>query len=213
LAVAAAGGAASAQALPGSVIYSCVDARGQRITSDRPNMECLDREQKQYGSSGIVRGRLAPSLTGDERAAEEERVRKAEEDRARDIERRRRDRVLLNRYPDEASHRSERDDALSRVDSAIATGERRVTDLQQQREQLARDEKAAGTDVIQQNRTRRAIDENEQNLAAQKRLLAAQAEERQRITRRFDDELGRLKSLWAQNAAGLPANGASRPRR
>jgi hypothetical protein len=197
----------------GPGIYTCVDARGRTITSDRPNMECLDREQRRYGAGGTVKERVAPSFTAEERAAAEEKARVAEEQRLREAERKRRDRVLLNRYPNQASHQSERDEALSRVDAATATGEKRVAELVQQREDLARDEKAAGADVVKLGRVRRAIDDNESNLAAQKRLLASQADERQRINKRFDEELGRLKPMWAQNAAaGLPARSASKPR-
>ena len=40
---------ATAQARGPVRIYSCIDAKGRRLTSDRPIMECLDREQTQYG--------------------------------------------------------------------------------------------------------------------------------------------------------------------
>lgn len=197
------------QSVTPSSIYSCVDAKGRRITSDRPNMECLDREQKQYSPSGTVKGSLPPSLTAEERAAEDEKTRIAEERRLRDAEQKRRDRSLLNRYPDEASHRRERDDALSRVDSATLSGQQRVADLMAQRELIETERKAAGSDLVKIGRVRRAFEENEQNLAAQKRLLAAQADERQRINKRFDDELGRLKGLWAQNASAVAARSAA----
>jgi hypothetical protein len=213
--IAVAAGAAPVAAQPsGPGIYTCVDAKGRTITSDRPNMECLDREQKRYGAGGTIKERVGPSLTADERAREDEKARRADEQRARDVESKRRDRVLLNRYPDQASHQREREDALSRVDSATASGESRVTELVQQREDLAKDEKAAGGDVAKMGRVRRAIDDNEQNLAAQKRLLAAQSDERQRVNKRFDEELSRLKPMWAQNAAaGVPPRAAaSKPR-
>ncbi|HET7868163.1 MAG TPA: DUF4124 domain-containing protein, partial [Burkholderiaceae bacterium] len=38
--------AAQAAGSAGSGIYSCTDARGRRLTSDRPIIECLDREQR-----------------------------------------------------------------------------------------------------------------------------------------------------------------------
>ena len=36
----------------GSSIYTCVDSKGRRLTSDRPIVECLDREQHQLGNTG-----------------------------------------------------------------------------------------------------------------------------------------------------------------
>ena len=59
-------------------IYTCVDAKGRRITSDRVIPECLDREQKELSPSGTVRRVVGPNLTGAERAQQEERQRRLE---------------------------------------------------------------------------------------------------------------------------------------
>jgi hypothetical protein len=45
------------------------------------------------------------------------------------------------------------------------------------------------------------VQDNEQHLASQQRFLAAQEEEKARINTRFDEELARLKALWAQRSA------------
>lgn len=182
-------------------IYSCVDAKGHRLTSDRPIMDCLDREQQQYGENGLPRGKLPPSLTADERAVQEAKAHEEEAARARQAELKRRDRVLLNRYPDAASHERERTASLAQVDDAIASGERRVADLQKQRADLEQPSQAAGKDAAKAGRLKRSMDENTEQLAAQNRLLASQREERQRIVLRFDDERSRLQAMWAQSQA------------
>lgn len=210
-------GAAFAQA--GSTIYVCTDAKGRRITSDRPIVECLDREQKQYGTGGTVKGTLPPSMTADERAAAEDKARKEQEDLQRQAELRRRDRILISRYPTQAPHDHEREESLTRIDDAIASGDRRLLDLQKQHEDLKAQLDKPATDVVRANRLKRAFEENEANQAAQQRLLAAQRDERQRIATRFDEELARLKILWAQQAAmpvKAPASAvkaASQPKR
>jgi len=89
-------------------IYTCVDRNGRRLTADRPIAECLDREQRELGPSGIVRRQIGPSLTEQERAAQEAQRRKEAEARARELEERRRERVLTARYPDKATHDVER---------------------------------------------------------------------------------------------------------
>ncbi|WP_427914434.1 DUF4124 domain-containing protein [Ramlibacter sp. MMS24-I3-19] len=182
-------------------IYSCVDANGRRLTADRPIMECLDREQKQYGENGTVKGRLPPSYTAQERAIEDEKIHQAQAAAQREAELRRRDRVLLNRYRDEASHQRERASSLARVDDAIAAGERRAIDLAQQRKDLEQ-QSATTKNVAKANQLRRQLDENAENASAQQRLLAAQRDERQRIGSRFDEEFARLQVLW--NAAPVP---------
>jgi transposase len=59
----------STQAQPAATqdIYTCVDARGRKLTSDRPITDCNDREQKMLNPSGTVKARVAPALTALER--------------------------------------------------------------------------------------------------------------------------------------------------
>ena len=190
-------------------IYSCVDAKGRRVTSDRPNMECLDREQQQYGDNGMARGKLPPSLTAQERAVQEEKTHQEDVARLRQAELKRRDRVMLNRYPNVATHERERAASLSRLDDAITAGERRVTELTAQRDDLQQQSQVVTKDISKVNRIRRAMDENADHLAAQNRLLAAQREDRQRIAVRFDEERARLEVLWTQ--LQTPASTAAGP--
>ncbi len=63
-------------------IYSCVDGKGRKITSDRPIAECMDRAQNEMSSQGTVKRVIAPSLTAAERAAAEEKEKAAAELRA-----------------------------------------------------------------------------------------------------------------------------------
>ena len=50
-------------------------------------------------------------------------------------------------------------------------------------------------------RLKRQFDENAQQVAAQQRFIAAQEQEKARINARFDEELARLRGLWAQRSA------------
>jgi chromosome segregation ATPase len=192
-------------------IYSCVDAKGRRLTADRPIMECLDREQQQYGADGMARGKLPRSLTAEQRAIEDEKARQADLARQRQAELKRRDRVLLNRYPSVDSHERERAAALARLDDAIGAGERRVADLTRQRDELQKESQAATKDIVKANRIKRSQDENADNLSAQNRLLAAQREERERIAVRFDEERARLTVLWAQVQAPAKVSAGAVP--
>ena len=114
-------------------IYTCVDRNGRRLTADRPIAECLDREQRELGPTGTLRRQIGPSLTEQERAALEVQRRKEAEARARELEERRRERVLTARYPDKATHDVERAAAIQLVDDVTATAEKRLVELIQQR--------------------------------------------------------------------------------
>jgi hypothetical protein len=190
----------------GPGIYTCVDAKGRRLTSDRPIMACIDREQQELNPSGTLRRIIPPSLTAPERAALEERQRKEAEQRQRELEERRVARALLTRYPNQAAHDAERARALQAQQEVIAAGQRRITELSAQRRDLDRETEFYQSPSQWPPRLARLIEENWQQVGAQQRFIMAQQEEKRRIDARFDEELARLKLLWAQRgmAGGLP---------
>ena len=181
-------------------IYTCVDRNGRRLTADRPIAECLDREQRELGPSGIVRRQIGPSLTEQERAAQEAQRRKEAEAR--------RERVLTARYPDKATHDVERAAAIQLVDDVTATAEKRLVELAQQRmafdvemEFYKKDPSKAPMSL------RRKIAENEESIAEQQRFIAGQDQEKRRVHQRFDVELAQLRKLW--DAQRMPVSGAT----
>jgi hypothetical protein len=182
----------------GSGIYSCTDSKGRRLTSDRPIPECLDREQRELGKTGIVKRVVPPSYTAEERAKIEEQ-RKAEElQRARVAEEKRRDRALLVRYPNQAMHDKERADALLQIDEVVGAVNKRQEALARQRKEIDVELEFYQGDVNKApSWLKRKLEDNEQQVQIQKRFLADQAQEKQRINGRFDEELAKLKQLWA----------------
>jgi Domain of unknown function (DUF4124) len=179
-------------------IYSCTDSKGRRLTSDRPIPECLDREQRELGSSGVVKRVVPPSYTAEERAKLDAQ-RKAEElQRARAAEEKRRDKALLVRYPNQAMHDKERADALLQIDEVVGAVNKRQEALARQRKEIDVELEFYQGDVNKApSWLKRKLEDNEQQVQIQKRFLAEQAQEKQRINGRFDEELTKLKQLWA----------------
>ena len=209
-AVAAAWAQSAAPAGPG--IYTCIDAGGRRLTSDRPIAECLDREQRELSGSGTVRRTVPPSPTAQERAVIEERERKAVEDKQRQADERRAARALVARYPSRAIHEAERNKALQAQQEAIGSGSRRIDELAEQRKVLLVETEFYKDPAQWPAALQRQFDENAQQVAAQRRFIAAQEEEKARINARYDEELARLKVLWAQRStAAQPARPAAAP--
>ena len=114
-------------------IYTCTDAKGRKITSDRPIMDCIDRNQQEITPSGTVKRVLGPTLTAQERAALEEKEKTEAEARALQAEEKRRDRALLARYPNRQAHDKERAQALVQVDEVIKAASKRAVELAEQR--------------------------------------------------------------------------------
>ena len=189
-------------------IYTCVDRNGRRLTADRPIPECLDREQRELSPSGITRRQIGPSLTELERAAQDAQNRKDAEERARVVEERRRERVLVARYPDKAAHDVERAAAIQMVDDVTATAEKRVLELKAERKKLDVEMEFYKKDPNKAPMTlRRKIAEIDDSLAEQQRFIAGQDQEKRRVHARFDTELAQLRKLW--DAQRVPPSAAS----
>jgi hypothetical protein len=196
----------------GQGIYTCVDAKGRRLTADRPIAECTDREQTELNPTGTVKRKIGPQLTAQERAAEEEKARVAMEERKRLAEEKKRDRALLTRYPDSVTHDKERGAAMTLVDEVIATAHKRTAELAAERKRLDAELEFFGRDMSKAPaKLKRQVEENSASMQAQQRFVAGQEEEKRRVAARFDEELVKLKQLWAQQgpstAAVVPAAG------
>jgi hypothetical protein len=186
-------------------IYSCVDGKGRRITADRPIAECIDRPQREINPSGTVKRVVGPSLTAQERAAQEQKDRAAAEVRAREAEEKRRDRALLLRYPSRAVHDKERAEALDQIDVVIKAASKRTTELAGQRKAIDADFEFYKSDPARAPASlKRRLEENDSSLAVQKRFIADQDAEKKRVNMRFDEELVKLNQLWAMGGA-MPA--------
>ena len=195
-------------------IYSCVDDKGRKLTSDRPIAECMDRAQRELNPSGTVRRVLAPPPTAQDRAALEEKEKQEADARSKAAEEKLRDRALLKRYPDRASHDKERSAALEVVENAIKTATKRSEDLTGQRKGIITElEFYKSTPGKAPPALKRRLDETDGNIAAQKRLLADQEAEKKRITQRFDTEVAKLKPQWDVAGASTTAAAPNSPKK
>ncbi|WP_431098961.1 DUF4124 domain-containing protein [Polaromonas aquatica] len=189
-------------------IYTCVDGKGRKITADRPIIECLDRTQQELSPSGLVRRQMGPSLTAQERAALEAKEKAAAEVRAREAEEKRRDRALLQRYPRPAVHEQERATALAQIDEVIKAASKRTVELAEQRKSINSELEFYEKDPAKAPPAlKRRAEENDSSALVQKKFIQDQEQEKRRVNQRFDEELVKLKQLWA--IAGMPAAAAS----
>lgn len=193
---------------PQSAIYSCVDAKGRKLTSDRLIPECMDREQRVLNPSGTVRARLAPTPTAQERADFEAKAKREADERSLRLDEQRRERALLVRYPSKLVHDAERVAALAQTDVASQAANKRIGDLMLDRRKLDSEMEFYRKDPAKAPQLlRRQIDDIEHDIAVQKRFIREQEVEARRINARFDQELVRLKQLWLAQARSTPVAG------
>jgi hypothetical protein len=202
---------AAAVAAP-APIYSCVDASGKRITSDRPIIECHDRDQRVLNADGSVKGVVPPTPTADERAEAEARDRQAITDRMMRQDAVRRDRNLLARFPNEAAHRKAREGALDDSRKSVRLSEVRIALLTKERKPLL-DEAEFYIGKPLPPLLKMQLDANDAAVKAQEDLRVNQQNEIVRINALYDVELERLKSLWGGATPGsmgvLPVTSAA----
>ena len=177
-------------------IYSCIDDKGRKLTSDRPINECNGKEQRVLNSDGSLRSVRPPTLTPEERAEQDARDRRVAEERMVAAEILRRDRNLMSRYRDEAAHSKARSSALDNVKLAMKASESRLKELAAERKPLQEEaEFYRGKSLPGKLRT--ALDANDAATDAQRSSAANQEAELVRVNRLYDVEIERLRQLWA----------------
>jgi hypothetical protein len=200
-AVAALAGARAFAEAPTSGIYTCTTPDGRKLTSDRPIPECNSREQRLLNPDGSLRRVVPPTMTAEERAEKEARDHQAEIERLARLDAARRDRNLMARYPDEATHQKAREAAQDTVRIAMHASEERLKSLAAERKPLL-DEAEFYKGKPQPPKLKQQLDANDAATEAQKAAIQGEEAELGRINRLYDVELARLKKLWAGAAPG-----------
>jgi hypothetical protein len=191
-----AGMSAQAQQAAPTGIYTCIDDKGRRLTSDRPIAECTAKDQQILNRDGSVRGVHPPVPTAEERAEREARDRKANAERMAQMEAVRRDKNLMARYRDEASHRKAREAALESVRLAIKATEDRVKELKAERIPLNNEAEFYKGKALPP-KLKVQMEANDTAMEAQREAASNQQRELDRVNRIYDGELSRLQKLWA----------------
>ncbi len=192
-------------------IYSCVDDKGRRLTSDRPIAECAAKEQRVLNKDGSLKAIHPPTLTAEERADKDTRERKLAELRAAQVDAARRDRNLMVRYPNEELHHRAREASLDTVRLAIKASDQRLRELAAERKPLL-DEAEFYKGRTMPLKLKQQLDANDASTDAQRAATANQEAELVRINRLYDVELDRLRRLWAGALPGtLGAMAGSQP--
>lgn len=187
-------------ATPGG-IYSCTTADGRHLTSDRPIAECSAREQRVLNSDGSLRTIVPPLLSPEERAAQEARQRQLAVERAAQQDKIRRDRNLMVRFRNEAAHQKARENALDDIKKAMHLSETRIATLAKERKPLM-DEAEFYVGKPMPALLKQQLDANEVAAEAQRQLIENQKVELVRVNKLYDDELARLRKLWAGAVPG-----------
>ena len=188
-------------------VFTCVAGSGRTLTSDRLIGECMDREQRVLARDGTLLRVVPPSLTADERAEKEAREQRAAAEAKAKADAVKRDRNLMQRYPNAEAHQKVRDAALADLRMSMQLSDKRQAELLAERKPLM-EESEFYKGKAMPAKLRQQLDANDAATAAQRDAQRNQAAELARVTALFDTELARLKRLWAGAAPGSIGPGA-----
>ena len=195
IALSQAAGAAEPSARP---IIQC-DLNGKKVTSDRPIPECFNKEQRELNPDGSLKRILPPTPTADELTAKEQQELADKLQAAARSDAVRRDRNLMQRFPDEAAHRKAREKALDELRIAGRIYADRIAELMIEKKKLDDERYFYKNERVNKpvpTQLQQKIDANDASLEAQRLLAKTQVEETTRINDLYDAEFARLRKLW-----------------
>ena len=183
-------------------IYSCEDAQGRTISSDRPIQDCARRELRVLNRDGSLREVIPPPMTREQRKQSERAELERRDALARSRARQARDRSLLITFEDERSLETMRRRQLADIDTEIRVATARIL-------QLDRELKTAQADAARQQKEhagrplpfafQQRITDAANAILAEDSLIRDRQNERERLNERFDADAARLRELL-----GLP---------
>ncbi len=184
----------SAQAQPsGGGIYTCKDKLGRTITSDRPIFECMESGQRVLNKDGSTK-EVVLTPEQEARMMRERELRDIETNKA--IERRRRERNLLQRYPNEGVWDRNAMETMIEPFKVIDAANKRLLEFDKTTKDL-QDEAEFYKKKPMPSALRRQIEENRYAIEAEHRLIENKRAEVKLIQARLTAELLELRRLWA----------------
>ena len=184
-------------------IYTCKDASGKTLTSDRPLPECQGREGRVLSKTGTTVKNIDAPLTDEQKAARDAEEEKKKESAVLRGEQLRKDKALLSTYQNIDDLESKRQRALLQVEREMRESEKRMAVLSKN-EQDNKQELEFYKRKPMPAELKRRVDENEGALRAEKLLLASKKDEIVQVNQKFDDDKKRYAELTSGPAKAKP---------
>jgi hypothetical protein len=196
---------AQAQPQPTSApIYSCV-ANGRTYSGDRPPPECVNSDIRELNRDGSVRRVIPRPMTQEEQKARALEAKKRLEEEEKVLAQRRRDRSLLEAYANEDEIEAARQKALDTSNEVIRRSQTRIERMDAERKRLDEESEFYKKRDLPDS-VKRAYANNEQEKAAELKIVRDARVEMQRINDRFDADRKRFRELVSQGANPVQRN-------
>lgn len=180
-------------------IYTCRDASGRTLSSDRPIPECSNRTMRELSPAGHLRREIeappTPEQLRQREQAEQRRLLQVEQQRLAEA----RDRALLMTYGNLQSLEVSRKRQLADLQRDIGIVEARLTATGKELENAKAELAAAGSQASPA--AQRRVEDVSRILSSDAYRLSKLRTEEIRLNERFDDDAQRLRTLLGDAAA------------
>lgn len=187
----------AAQTVAPLPIYTCKDQYGRNLKSDRYIAECAGREQAVLNADGSVKRRV---LSDEDQAKVDAAARKQRDELANIAEQRRRDRVLVQRYPSIEVWERLMYESLA---GPVSTWEGAIDRIRGTRKVIKelQDEAEFYKKGNMPGALKSKLEQTQFSIEAERRLIDQQREDMARIQARYTQDLIKMYKLWAEQAA------------
>jgi hypothetical protein len=179
-------------------MYSCV-ANGRTYSGDRPPPECANSDIRELNRDGSLRRVIPRPLTPEEQKARAIEAKRKADEEEKALAQRRRDRSLLEAYASEQEIDVARAKALISSSEVVKRSQARLDRMAEERKRLEEE-----TEFYKKRETpesiKRALANNEQERAAELKIIKDAQGEMQRINERFDADKKRFRELVSQGS-------------
>jgi hypothetical protein len=180
-------------------IYSCKDASGKVISSDRPIPECARADMRVLNADGSVKQVIPAPMSAEQRARAAEEQKRADDARRAAEEQKRRDRALLQAYKTEQDLADTYIRQLSAPLQAIKASHARIKSLSVDIDRILQEgEFYKGKSWPVQ--LRRKLAEVAAGIESENRAIAERADDIARLNEKFAEERARYRVLVAKAA-------------
>lgn len=181
-------------------IKKCQDAAGKWHYGDTADAECSQSKIIEINKRGIETKEIAAPLTGEERAAKKLDQAEKEKEAQLAAERKRKDKILLSSYTNEADIIATRDRKLAEIDVQIRGSQATLKNQQDALARLQAKAKVEESGKPRSGQTLTSIAKTEAAIVKQQAFIQTKQQEQETVKQQFQADLDRYRQLRTRPA-------------
>lgn len=186
-------------------VYTCTDAQGKFIISDRLLKECANRPVTELDRRGMPVREIEAPLSEAERRQQESTDKQRNRAQAKEEDRQRQGQALMARYKSEQDIEAARQKEVAQIDQRIADSDAAIQQAEQQLAAAQRDAGQTSQPGSARDTAQKRIKDARLLIVEQKKLGSASRRDKDQLNARYTQTLQTFRELSAQSGSQNPA--------